>query len=962
MLFPSRLVQRFFPIVVIFMVVIFGAVYVYSVPFIKEKVYEIERNSSRIALDNVFTIADRMYADTENYQSQTLDANKERLKIVVSMAESYIAQVFQQIDEGPVEGRMSREEARASVFDMLRHFKSRAGDYIWVASYDDRFLSHPDDRFHGKDVSTLKNSDGVVVLPEIIKVATHQGEGFYQYKWNRLSENTQLDKLSYVKNYPQWGFVMGSGVYLEDVAAELEIKRNKALEELRDSFKQLRVAKTGYLFIFDATTNMLIHPNPNIDGTNIQNLLNPVTHKSIADDLINVADTGKELFYKWDKPEDPGNYIYEKLSLVRHVKGFDWYICSSVYVDELKSSSEQLSDRILTIALLSLLVAVAMAFVFIYWVTNPIKQLADAALRVSKGELTATVGFRRDDELGILAKTFDEMVERVRDNIQNLDLKVKNRTVALEKSNQQLMETVRSREDAQQALTQIEERQRIILDLLPAQVAYFDSELTFQFVNQRYADLLNKSKSEITGKALEVLSQKHYQALLDQLMPALAGIESNREYSYWSEGRESITKRFLTPCRNEAGQVVGVLLVALDITSEKEVEKKLLEAQRMSAVGHLAGGLAHDFNNLLSIILGNLVSASEHYQHDTELQRYIKPSIRAAKRGANITSRLLAFSRRQPLAPLPCDIHLLLEETIELLRGSLPSNIELVFDSAATKGLPFVDPGRLEDALVNLVLNAKEAMPRGGLIEFTVTELSIEEGRIGKESAGKESMILDEPVKAGDYIQITVSDSGQGFTDEAMLMAFEPFFTTSTGGVGTGLGLSMVYGFVKQSNGYIKISNEPVRGAEITLLLPSVLAETLSETTEIRAYESPEWKGKLILLVEDDDDVRQVVRELLIKMGFSVIESSTAEEARELINVLDNIYALVSDIRLNGAANGFDLADNFKLAHPQNRVLLMTGYAFDENSGREGKNHYAIIQKPFDIKKLIDAFQIVYEA
>jgi two-component system cell cycle sensor histidine kinase/response regulator CckA len=949
MLFPSRLVQRFFPIVLIFMLVIFGAVYVYSVPFIKEKVYEIERNSSRIALDNVFTMADRMYADTENYQSQTLDANKERLKIVVSMAESYIAQVFQQVNDG----RLSREAARASVFEMLRHFKSRAGDYIWVAGYDGRFLSHPDERFHGKDVSTLKNSDGEVVLPEIIKVATLQGEGFYQYKWNRLSENTQLDKLSYVKDYPKWGFVMGSGVYLEDVAAELEIKRKKALEELRDSFKQLRVAKTGYLFIFDATTNMLIHPNPNIDGTNIQNLLNPVTHKSIANDLINVADTGKELYYKWDKPEDPGNYIYEKLSLVRHVKGFDWYICSSVYVDELKSSSEQLSDRILTIALVSLLVAIAMAFVFIYWVTNPIKQLADAALRVSKGELTATVGFRRDDELGILAKTFDEMVERVRDNIQNLDLKVKSRTVALEKSNQQLMETVRSREEAQQALTQIEERQRIILDLLPAQVAYLDSQLTFQFVNQRYADFLNKSKGEITGKALEALSQKQYQALLEQLMQALVGIESNREYSYGSEGRESITKRFLTPCRNEAGDVVGVLLVALDITSEKEVEKKLLEAQRMSAVGHLAGGLAHDFNNLLSIILGNLVSASEHYQHDAELQQYIKPSIRAAKRGANITSRLLAFSRRQPLAPLPCDIHLLLQETIELLRGSLPSNIELVFDSTATKGLPFVDPGRLEDALVNLVLNAKEAMPQGGLIQFALADLSVED------AIHKENMMFDEPVIAGDYMQISVSDNGQGFTDEAMLMAFEPFFTTSTGGVGTGLGLSMVYGFVKQSNGYIKISSEPAKGAEITLLLPAIFAETLSETTQIRAYESPAWKGKLILLVDDDDDVRQVVREMLIKMGFSVIESSTAEEARELINVLDNIYALLSDIRLNGETNGFDLADNFKQVHPQSRVLLMTGYAFNENSGREGKNHYAIIQKPFDIKKLKDTFQIV---
>lgn len=947
MLFPSRLVQRFFPIVLILMLMIFGAVYFYSVPFIKDKVYEIERNSSRIALDNVFTMADRMYADTESYQQQVLESHKQRLKIVVSMAESYIDQVYLQVKQGEVD----LETARATVFEMLRHFQSIDGDYIWVASYDNRFLSHPDDRFHGKDVSILKNDDGVVTIPEIINIATSQGEGFYQYKWNRLSENQQLDKLSYVKNFPEWGFVMGSGIYLEDVAAELEIKRNQALHDLRESFKQLRVAKTGYLFIFDARTNMLIHPNPNIDGTNIESLLNPVTKKSIAGDLINVADTGKELYYKWDKPEDPGNYIYEKLSLVRYVKGFDWYICSTVYVDELKSSSEQLSERILTIALISLLVAIAMAFFFIYWVTNPIKQLADTALRVSRGELTATVGFRRDDELGILAKTFDEMVKRVRDNIQDLDRKVESRTLALEQSNKQLMDTVKSREKAQYALTLIEERQRIILDLLPAEVAYFDTGLKFQFVNQRYASALQKPKEEITGKNLAVLSQSQYQVMQAQLAEALQGTESAREYSNWSEDGEVITKRLITPCYGDAGSVVGVLLVALDITSEKEVEKKLLEAQRMSAVGHLAGGLAHDFNNLLSIILGNLVSAAEHYQGDAELQRYLKPSIRAAKRGANITNRLLAFSRRQPLAPLPCDINVLLQETIELLQGSLPSNIELIFAQNKTHGLPFVDPGRLEDTLVNLVLNAKQAMPRGGKIKFTVTELHVK----------AESLFLDEEVAEGHYMQIKVTDTGQGFTEDTMRMAFEPFFTTRSGGAGAGLGLSMVYGFVKQSNGYIKVSSAPEQGAEITLLLPAVLAELVSDPADAQDYAHREWKGKLVLLVEDDDDVRQVVRELLIKMGFNVIESSTAEEAQALIAVLDDVHALISDIRLNGETNGYDLADSFTFTHPMSRVVLMTGYAFDENSGRVGKNHYNVLQKPFDIKQLQKLFEIENE-
>ncbi|WP_293268741.1 cache domain-containing protein [Neptunomonas sp.] len=925
MLFPSRLVQRFFPIVLVLMLLIFSAMYFYSVPFIKSKVYEIERNSSRIALDNAFTIADRMYADAEKYQIQVLASHKQRLKIVVSMAESYIDEIYKQVKKGDID----IDIARQTIFEMLRHLQSIDGDYIWVSSYDYKFLSHPDDRFHGKDASALKNDEGVVVLPEIINVAINQGEGYSQYKWNRLSGNKELEKLSYVKNFPEWGFVMGSGIYLEDVAAELEVKRQQALDDLRDSFKQFRVAKTGYLFIFDARTNMLVHPNPNIDGTNIQDLLNPVTKQSIANDLINVADTGKELYYKWDKPDDPGNYVYEKLSLVRHVKGFDWYICSSVYVDELKSSSNQLSERILTIALLSLLVAVLMAFFFIYWVTNPIKQLADAALRVSKGELTTTVSLNRDDELGVLAKAFDEMVKKLRDNIQNLDYKVASRTLALE---------------------QIEERQRIILDLLPAQVAYLDTELTFEFVNQRYADALSMDKVHIIGRSLGAVSQKQYQATLVQLKSALSGISTGREYSNWINHKEVIIKRLVTPCYDDNDDVAGVLLVALDITAEKEVEKKLLEAQRMSAVGHLAGGLAHDFNNLLSIILGNLVSAADSYQVDTKLQRYLKPSIRAAKRGANITNRLLAFSRRQPLAPMACDINLLLKESIELLQGSLPSNIELVFHPVDTLSLPFVDPGRLEDALVNLVLNAKQAMPKGGKVCFVVSERQV-----------SNEIRLDEIVAEGQYIQITVSDTGHGFNDDAMRMAFEPFFTTNSGGAGAGLGLSMVYGFVKQSNGYISITSAPNKGAEVTLLLPSVLAESIPVSTVFPVAHREEWENKLVLLVEDDDDVRKVVRDMLIKMGFSIIESSTIKEAYELTSVLDDVYALISDIRLKEDENGFDLADNFKITHPNGKVILMTGYSFDENNGREGESTYHILQKPFDIKALEESFEMKHE-
>lgn len=933
MLFPSRLVQRFFPIVLLLIVVFFSAVYVYSVPFIKNTVYEIERNASRMVLENVFTLANRMHTDLETYREQALDAHKRQLRVMISMTANALQERF---EEAKREG-LSQAEAQQSMYEMLRHFRSDNGHYIWVADYQYRLLSHPDSRFHNTDASTLINQEGVAVLPAIVDLAVREGQGFYQYKWNRLNEQQQLDKLSFVQNFPEWGVVIGTGVYLDDVELEVASRREKALEELRESFKELRVARTGYLFIFDARTNMLIHPNPNINGTNIQELKNPVTGQSIAQDLISVADTGEELYYRWDRPDDPGNYIHDKLSLVRYVEGFDWYICSSVYVDELKRSANELSDRVLVMALIALLVAVAMAFFFIYWVTNPIKRLADAAQRVSQGALDTTAGFRRDDELGILAEAFDSMVHRLRDNIENLDLTVRRRTQDLESTNQQLIQTAKEREQAQQRLQWVEAQQRIILDALPALVAFVDADQQLRFVNEPFASAVGQPKAQLTDTPLAACDAVFVHGLAEHFK-AIAPFKDEQQVQLAGETR--VYRRILTPCQDSQRGVLGTLLLAFDITAERQLEQTLQEAQKMSAVGQLAGGLAHDFNNLLSVILGNLLVVSDQHPDDHQLQRHLKPSIRAARRSAEITHRLLAFARRQSLSPMNCDINVLLQETTELLRSSLPSDVELRYQPTEVSLLPFVDPGRLEDALVNLVLNARDALPSGGKIDIQLSHQTL-----------TEPLQLDETAPVGDYLVIQIRDNGEGFTPQALKMAFEPFYTTRTGGAGSGLGLSMVYGFVKQSNGYIRIQSARNEGALIELWLPGFLQDALS-------YQSRQTEGQrvlssgLVLLVEDNDDVRQIVREQLIKQGFNVIESATAEEAQSLSHVLEQVDLLLTDIRLNSSLNGFELAQDFHAYHPDAGIVFMTGYAYDESQQRQNPDNWPVMLKPFDPAQL----------
>ncbi|MEH6579023.1 MAG: cache domain-containing protein [Amphritea sp.] len=945
MLFTSKLVQRFFITIIVIISVIFTAVYFYSVPLIKDRVFDIERTSSRIALDSVFALANKMYFDTEKYREQALESHKQRLKSVVSLTESYIQDVFQ----GVKRGELTQEAARQKVFSQLRNFKYGSNDYIWIADYNAVLLSHPDPRYHGADASMLVNNTGEASIPEIIKLAIDKGEGFYQYKWQRLAENDQQDKVSYVKSYPQWGFVVGSGVYLDDLEQEVTEIRNQALKELREGLKDIKIASTGYLFIFDTKTNMLIHPNPNIDGTNFLNLMNPVTKRSIADELIEVADSGQELYYKWDKPDDPGNYIYEKLSLVRYLPGFDWYICSSVYVDELRSSSELLGQRIMTVALGAIVIAALMTLFFVQWITLPIQRLADTARRVRGGELSAKSGIQRDDELGLLARTFDGMVDQLRDYIHNLDSKVERRTKALAEKNIQLQDASESMANAQQELSQIEERQRLILDALPAQIAYLDGELNYLFVNQGYADMFGQNKESVIGKPLaSVIGDSLYADMTRQINAALTGRNTVQEYSLTINDKEIITKRTLIPCHNRAGEVNGLLTLAFDITAEKQAEQQLTEAQRMNAVGQLAGGLAHDFNNLLTIILGNLHSASERFEQQDELLNYLKPAMRATRRGADITSRLLSFSRRLPLSPSLIDLNRLISETSKLLQGSLPDNIRIIYQPQTLQTLPYADPGRLEDALVNLALNAKDAMPQGGTLTFRVSEREV-----------TAPLKLDEDVLPGSYIEIQISDNGQGFTSEAQSQAYEPFFTTKSGGSGSGLGLSMVYGFIKQSRGYIMIHSEPGQGSSISLLLPARSAETVATeaTPDPQKCQETSYSGKLVMLVEDDKDVRDVVRQQLLELGFDVIEAGNADEAEQLLPLFPNLYALVSDIMLPGRKNGIELANSLKQQSENNRIILISGYSYQQNSDIKIDPAFLLLEKPFDITVLAEAFR-----
>jgi PAS domain S-box-containing protein len=383
-------------------------------------------------------------------------------------------------------------------------------------------------------------------------------------------------------------------------------------------------------------------------------------------------------------------------------------------------------------------------------------------------------------------------------------------------------------------------------------------------------------------------------------------------------------------------------LFAEDVTVQRGLEQQLRQAQKMEAVGRLAGGIAHDFNNLLMVISGYCEFLLDEVGEKRSIRGPAEEISKAAKRAISLTSQLLAFGRKQMLAPKVLDLNEVVDENLKLLTRLIGENIELVMNPGRELGLVKADPGQMEQVIMNLAVNARDAMPQGG-------KLTIETANVTIDMRSNRTA----PAEPGDYVMLAVSDTGSGMDAETQSHIFEPFFTTK-GTKGTGLGLSTVYGIVKQSGGYIWVSSEPNRGTAFRIYLPRV-----SEAGEEAALEAPvTWtevpRGhETILLAEDETTVRALTRQYLETLGYRVFEAPDAAAALEISNAHDGpIHLLLTDVIMPGM-NGRQLAQKIVSARPEIRVLYMSGYS-ENVVGHDGTLEAGInlLQKPFALPTL----------
>jgi two-component system, cell cycle sensor histidine kinase and response regulator CckA len=496
------------------------------------------------------------------------------------------------------------------------------------------------------------------------------------------------------------------------------------------------------------------------------------------------------------------------------------------------------------------------------------------------------------------------------------------------------------RKRAETALRESEARQRLLIEQLPAVLWTVDKDLRFTSSVGAGLVRLGLKPQQVVGRSLYEYFQTDDRnfAPIAAHRRALAG-ESTTFHAEWGGGSYTCHAE---PLRNSEGEILGAIGMALDITDRKQLEAQLRQAQKMEAVGRLAGGIAHDFNNLLMVIQGYTELLLDRLGDAHPLRRNAEQIHDASQRAASLTRQLLAFSRKQMLAPQVMNIRSVVSDMEKILRRLIGEDIELVTVNAADLWTVKADRSQIEQVILNLAVNSRDAMPNGGKLTIETANVEIDASFTRKHAV----------VEAGEYAMLAVSDTGCGMDAETQAHIFEPFFTTKEKGKGTGLGLATVYGIVKQSGGYIWVYSEAGKGTTFKVYLPRVRES--EKPAPPKAETKTLWRGaETILLVEDEKGVRDLAREYLEQIGYSVLEAENASQALQIAEKHSGgIELLFTDVVMSGLS-GRQLAAEMQKLRPRIKTLYMSGYT-DEAIVHHGilGRQMVLLQKPFTLNSL----------
>ena len=601
---------------------------------------------------------------------------------------------------------------------------------------------------------------------------------------------------------------------------------------------------------------------------------------------------------------------YAASSGYRDFKGFGWSLLLFQSAEGALAPIKKLRFQVGGVAILVAVGAAFLAFILATSVSRPIEKLADFTREVGRGDLSGTVSVHSRDEVGMLAISFNEMIGNLR----------------------------KTRND----LTSAHDFTDNIIKSIGDALIVLDTKGRVLNCNPAVRTLLGYEEKELAGLSVERIFSKDLQSDTKLIEALQEGQVSNREAEFKTKDEKGIPVLFsATALRDQAGKSQGVVLIARDMRQYKSLQNQFLEAQKMDAVGRLAGGVAHDFNNMLTVINGyseDILMRSSNPNSAESVPRKVGEVLKAGRRAARLGGQLLSFSRRQISKPEILDLNQIVQGMDKMLKLITGVRIQIVVLLGHGVWPVKLDAGQFEQVLTNLTVNARDAMPNGGKAIIETKNVQVDPAQ---------AMLQGGDIVAGDFVLLEVRDTGTGMTEEIKKRIFEPFFTTKPKGKGTGLGLATCFDFVRSSRGFIEVDTAVGKGTAFKLYFPRVEGKPQNLAENELQGELP--KGtETILLVEDEDLVREFTYRALTAQGYQVLQFSNGADALKAAQELTagKIHVLLTDVVMPGM-DGRRLAEEIKKIIPEVRVIFMSGYIDDEDFfNTVEQTGMAFLQKP----------------
>ncbi|WP_320006707.1 cache domain-containing protein [Maridesulfovibrio sp.] len=793
-------------------------------------------------------IVDATYQEVRNeYQSiifaeeATIASSKKQLRNIVGIAINLIQINYDKFKQGLI----SEDEAKKQSINELKNIRYDNGNgYVWINDNSrpiPRMVMHPTiPELDGKildDPEFASGKDGKEnIFISFRDISEIHGSGYVEYLWPKpLGEGLSAEqaKLSYVEMFKEWGWVIGSGVYIDDIEKEVDKKIKATLDELRVSFRQIKVGKNGYIFLFSGDSNLIIHPT--YENSPLKELINPETGKPLFFEMKAAAHGSGVMEYLWDKPpRHQGDFSFRKRAYIKYFEPLDWYICSSAYMDDLEKPGLALRNKILTLSIGVMAMALVFATILSGLIAQPLMKLTVAARAIREGGMTASeIPQEGPTEIKELGTVINQMLDSIKSGIrekENLLTALEDGNRSLSASNYRLEIEVQEHARVEEELLKLRNHLKNIIDSMPSILVGIDSSGAITLWNKKAEENSGLTSKEVNGKMLSevfpVLDKE-----IEKAKPTILSGESEHRARVarivHGETRfENITIYPLCTHRYD-----GAVIRLDDVTSNVRIEEMMVQTEKMISVGGLAAGMAHEINNPLGGILQGTQNIERRLSPDMpknghiasqldisidKINEYIEKrgiskilaGVRdSASRAAEIITNMLNFSRKTDVHRTSCRINDIADSAIALAEQDYDLKKKYDFRQIEISRnyadhLPYIvcAPTEIEQVMLNLLGNAAHAM----------SDSNTENPKI-EITTGQE----------GDYVKISIADNGPGMEENVRKRVFEPFFTTKPKGVGTGLGLSVSYFIITENHhGSFSIQATPGNGSKFTFKLP----------------------------------------------------------------------------------------------------------------------------------------------